>query len=95
MTLDVAAQEVIRCGEGSYASYAPWRLARSTRHWGDQSRIMQTRPIYMTERRKGSPIPTNDWWTDVLVSRWSGNLWSYPAKVHIDASVQPAGDGSG
>ena len=86
MTLYVAAQEVIRCGEGSYASYAPWRLARSTRHWGDQSRIMQTRPIYMTERRKGSPIPTNDWWTDVLVSRWSGNLWSYPAKVHIDAS---------
>ena len=59
MTLDVAAQEVIRCGEGSYASYAPWRLARSTRHWGDQSRIMQTRPIYMTERRKGDPIPTS------------------------------------
>ena len=86
MTLYVAAQEVIRCGEGSYASYAPWRLARSTRHWGDQSRIMQTRPIYMTERRKGSPIPTNDWWTDALVSRWTGNLWSYPAKVHIDAS---------
>ena len=84
--IEAPAQEIVCCGEGSYASYAPWRLARSTRHWGDQSRIMQTRPVYMTERRKGEPIPTNDWWTDVLVSRWSGNLWSYPAKVHIDAA---------
>ncbi len=82
---DAAAQELIECGGGSYASYAPWRLARSTRHWGDQSRIMQTRPVYMTDRRKGEPIPTNDWWTDVLVSRWTGNLWSYPAKVRIGA----------
>ena len=79
------AQEIVKCGEGSYASYAPWRVARSTRHWGDQSRIMQTRPIYMTERRRGDPIPTNDWWTDALVSRWTGNLWSYPAKVRIGA----------
>ena len=80
---NISAQEVIRCGEGSYASYAPWRVARSTRHWGDQSRIMQTRPIYMTERRKGEPVPTNDWWTDVLVSQWGGFLWSYPAKLKI------------
>ena len=79
------AQEIVKCGEGTYASYAPWRVARSTRHWGDQSRIMQTRPIYMTERRRGDPIPTNDWWTDALVSRWTGNLWSYPAKVRIGA----------
>ena len=82
---DAVAQELIECGGGSYASYAPWRLARSTRHWGDQSRIMQTRPVYMTDRRKGEPIPTNDWWTDALVSRWTGNLWSYPAKVRIGA----------
>ena len=81
----VGAQEIVTCGGGSYASYAPWRLARSTRHWGDQSRIMQTRPLYLTERRTGDPIPTNDWWTDALVSRWTGNLWSYPAKVRIDS----------
>ena len=80
------AQEIVKCGAGSYASYAPWRVARSTRHWGDQSRIMQTRHIYMTSRNKGRPIPTNDWWTDALVSRWSGNLWSYPAKVRIEST---------
>jgi len=94
---DVAAQEIVRCGEGSYASYAPWRLARTFDadgkivRRGDQSRIMQNRPIYLTpemaERvKKGEPIPTNDWWTDALVSQWTGNLWSYPAKVRIGAN---------
>ena len=86
----VLAQEVVRCGGGSYASYAPWRLARSTRHRGDQSRFMQNRPVYLAPemaRRvaEGEPIPTNDWWTDALVSRWTGNLWSYPAKVRVGA----------
>ncbi|MBR3087050.1 MAG: discoidin domain-containing protein [Kiritimatiellae bacterium] len=85
-----AAQEAVGCGAGGYASYAPWRLARSTRHWGDQSRIMQNRPLFLTPEMaarvaEGEPIPTNDWWTDALVNRWTGNLWSYPAKVRIGA----------
>ena len=95
--LAVQAQDIVRCGEGSYASYAPWRLARTfgpdgkVSRNGDQSRIMQNRPVYLTpemaERvRKGEPIPTNDWWTDALVSQWTGNLWSYPAKVRIGAN---------
>ena len=97
MAFAVFAQEVVRCGEGSYASYAPWRLARTfgadgkIARGGDQSRIMQNRPVYlapeMAERvKKGEPIPTNDWWTDALVNQWTGNLWSYPAKVRIDAN---------
>ena len=79
------AQEIVPCGAGSYASYTPWAKARTAdgKRRGDQSRFMQNRPVYMTARRKGEPIPTNDWWTDALVSRWTGKLWSYPAKVRI------------
>ncbi len=82
------AQEILREGEGSYASYTPLRLAKTARHKGDQSLKMQTRPLYLSPKtaervKKGEPIPTNDWWTDALVSRWTGNLWSYPAKVRI------------
>ena len=88
--LSATAQELVQCGAGSYASYAPWRLARSTRHGGDQSRFMQTRPLFLTPEKAarvaaGEPIPTNDWWTHALVDRWTGNLWSYPAKVRIGA----------
>ncbi len=85
------AQEILREGDASYASYTPWSKARTfgadgkVVRRGDQSRIMQNRPIYLVDK-KSFPLPTNDWWTDALVSRWTGNLWSYPAKVVIGAS---------
>ena len=80
------AQEIVPCGDGSYASYTPWCKARTVdkSRGGDQSRFMQNRPLYMTPK-KGEPIPTNDWWTDALVSQWTGNLWSYPALVRCSA----------
>lgn len=82
----LAAQEIVPCGAGSYASYTPWVKARTVdgSRKGDQSRFMQNRPLYMT-RKPGEPIPTNDWWTDALVERWTGNLWSYPALVRASA----------
>ena len=86
-----SAQEMLREGDASYASYTPWSKARTfgadgkVVRRGDQSRIMQNRPLYLVDK-KSFPIPTNDWWTDALVSRWTGNLWSYPAKVAIGAS---------
>ena len=85
------AQEMLREGDASYASYTPWSKARTfdadgkVVRRGDQSRIMQNRPLYLVDK-KSFPLPTNDWWTDALVSRWTGNLWSYPAKVVIGAS---------
>ena len=85
------AQEILREGDASYASYTPWSKARTfgpdgkVVRRGDQSRIMQNRPLYLADK-KAFPLPTNDWWTDALVSRWTGNLWSYPAKVVIGAS---------
>ena len=60
---NISAQEVVRCGEASYASYAPWRLARTANRRGDQSRFMQTRPLYLApeaaERvKKGEQVGT-------------------------------------
>ena len=82
----IMAQEAVPCGSGSVAAFEPLRFARKAEgERGDQSAFMQTRPLYMTERNKGKPLPTNDWWTDALVSRWTCNLWSYPAKVRIGA----------
>ena len=77
------AQEAVPYWGGSFAAFEPVRLASNAEGKGDQSAFMQTRPLYLTERNAGRPLPTNDWWTDALVSRWSGNLWSYPAKVRV------------
>ena len=59
--LTATAQEPVACGAGGYASYMPWRFSRTARHGGDQSRLMQTRPLFlspeMEEREKnGAPL---------------------------------------
>lgn len=85
------AQSVVHVGKGSYASYTPLINCKSTRHaieWGtykgDQSNWMQRRKLYITER-EGQPIPTNDWWTNLITEQYSGHLWSYPQMVQATA----------
>ncbi|MBU0676839.1 MAG: hypothetical protein KJ626_01875 [Verrucomicrobia bacterium] len=71
-------QEVVRIGTGSYASHPPASE-------GDGPAAMLTREIYVLPGEK-RPIPTNDWWTDLLVSRFVGDLWAYPLTVKADES---------
>ena len=80
------AQTVVPVGRGSYASYAPLSKSRTDEHGGDQSQYMQYRSLYITER-PGQPIPTNDWWTDMIKDSqtYSGHLWSYPQYVQAQS----------
>ncbi len=87
-----SAQKVVHVGKGSYASYTPLSLCYSEDHkpgdWGfkgDKSRDMQTRKIYLTER-EGQPIPTNDWWMNLMTEKYSGHLWSYPQMLQANES---------
>ncbi len=82
LAASLCAQSVISVGKGSYASYPPLVKSRSVDHGGDQSMYMQTRPLYIRER-EGQPLPTNDWWTDMIkdTQPFSGHLWSYPQMV--------------
>ncbi|MBP5318969.1 MAG: discoidin domain-containing protein [Paludibacteraceae bacterium] len=75
------AQDVIPLGKGSYAAYAPYSESATTDHGGCHAYYMEHRPVYLTENAKGKPIPSNDWWTDLLVSQYSGELWAYPQKA--------------
>lgn len=88
----VDAQQVVHVGRGSYASYTPLINCKSTRHaqeWGtykgDQSAWMQRRKLYINER-SGQPIPTNDWWTNLITEQYSGHLWSYPQMVQAESN---------
>lgn len=73
-------QTVERAGRGSYASTPPAYKAQTSEHGGCQSSKMLTRKIYCDEQA-GRPLPTNDWWTDLINNRYSGALWSYPAML--------------
>ena len=87
------AQQVVSVGKGSYASYTPLSYSYSADHpdagygfRGDKSRYMQTRKLNLHER-VGQPIPTNDWWTNMINADdthydfLTGHLWSYPQYV--------------
>ena len=47
------AQEAVKCGAGSFASYEPTLLAEYQDHPGDKSLFMQTPPVHMTGRYAG------------------------------------------
>ena len=91
--LSVSAQQVVRLGSGSYASFAPLSASRTDERGGSQAYQMEHRRLYLPDsllQRLGSPdgskpgtlaLPSNDWWTHALVNQWTGKIWMYPGWV--------------
>ena len=88
-----AAQQAVRIGGGSYASYAPLSASRTAERGGSQAYQMEHNRLYLPDSllaRLGNPdgsrqgtlvLPTNDWWTHALVNTWTGKIWFYPGWV--------------
>ncbi len=64
------AQTVVSVGSGSYASFPPASEGNAVTTFTNLSLNV---PAGNTK-----PIPTNDWWTQVLTTPIAGNLWAYP-----------------
>lgn len=90
-TNDTWAQRPVSIGGGSVASFPPTYKAKTTTdNSGFNATAMLSRKIYADELAStndgqfdvpGRPLPTNDWWTDIINSQFSGALWSYPAML--------------
>ena len=63
----------VRVGAGSYAPTPPSTLTDAA----DVQKTVDQR-LYVDPSQAGKPVPTNQWWTDLLVSRFSGDMWAYP-----------------
>lgn len=48
----ITAQEQITVGSGSYAEYTPLFKSATDQHGGDKSRIMETRRIYISDKKR-------------------------------------------
>jgi endoglucanase Acf2 len=72
----LCAQEVVPAGAGSYASFPP--AHEDDKRHGAKVAEMATRPIYRDASLAEEPVPTNQWWTNLLIDRYSGTLWAYP-----------------
>ncbi|MET3501300.1 hypothetical protein ABIC45_002912 [Mucilaginibacter rubeus] len=76
----VSAQTAVPAGAGSYASFPP--VAQATGQTGD---FINKRPIYVADNKRNLPVPTNDWWTDLVVNgKNAGSLWAYPLVLDPD-----------
>jgi len=71
-----SAQSVIPVGAGSYASYPPPQANAGS--------LPTTAPAYVVTN-SGAPMPSNKWWTDLINSRYAGNMWAQPLTVSADA----------
>jgi endoglucanase Acf2 len=75
----LSGQEVVPVGKGSYASFPPPGIAKG------KPEEMNRRQLYLVND-DGRPIPTNKWWTQLVVSRFAKELWVYP--MRMDPSEQ-------
>lgn len=67
------AADGISVGSGSYAPAPPSNI-------NDSADVQQTlnQHLYIDPSQAGKPVPTNQWWTDLIVSKYSGDLWANP-----------------
>ena len=66
--------QVVSVGKGSYASFPPPEVAKVAQGTLDKT-------LYLLPEAQGKPLPTNKWWTDLLVERYAGQLWSFPQQT--------------
>jgi endoglucanase Acf2 len=71
------APQAVAVGKGSYASVPPPEVEK-------QARKTLERTLYLTPDVQGKAIPTNKWWTNLLVDKYAGQLWSFPHQTKAD-----------
>lgn len=91
LSLNLSAQAPVPVGAGSIASAPPAYKAKTAPDGpGFNATAILSRKIFADELPAsndgsldipGRPIPTNDWWTDIINNQFSGALWSYPAML--------------
>jgi len=74
----VADQQQVSIGAGSIASEPPSGNKSAAELWSRLPRV--------AIESEGKPLPTNDWWTDLLWSQpFPGKLWAYPLTISANA----------
>ena len=74
---DPGASTPVAVGGGSYAAAPP----KSLDHEGHDVSGVVDKKLYIDASLSGEPVPTNKWWSDLIVSKFSGNLWADPFVV--------------
>lgn len=80
LSLMMRGQTPVTVGSGSYASFPPQSKLNK-----ELDAFVNTIPIYVADSKKKEAIPTNDWWTDLIINgKNSGALWASPMVVDAE-----------
>ena len=66
-------EKAVAVGKGSYADSLPPEADAKIKEFA-------ARKLNLV-KEDDRPIPTNQWWTDVLVSQYGRSLWTFPLKI--------------
>lgn len=78
MAVVLHAQEAVPVGKGSYAAFVP-----PDQTHGIQA-VQAAKSLFIVNPAEKRPIPSNQWWTDLIMSRYCGELWAHPLTVSAD-----------
>ena len=76
LTVQAQDQKAVPVGKGSYADTPKFKDARQSAGYD--------RTPYIHPSAEGRPVPTNDWWTDLIMQGPGGRMWAYPTIVKFD-----------
>jgi endoglucanase Acf2 len=69
----LSGETMVAVGKGSYADRPPPEADAKAREF-------DVRPLNLVKEDE-RPIPSNQWWTDLLVSKYARSLWPFPFKI--------------
>ncbi len=73
-TTTILGQDVVPIGKGSYASFPPPDAAK------EADKVEKNTELFVVNKGDRA-LPTNKWWTQLIVSKFARSLWVYPMKV--------------
>ena len=82
------AQKLIKLGAGTYAEYPPLNEAekpfyKGSDSWGDWSQLRTNMKLYAVDTTTRA-IPSAKWWTSLVTTQYSDNLWAYPGVTNAE-----------
>ncbi|MCX7985809.1 MAG: discoidin domain-containing protein [Bacteroidales bacterium] len=88
LCVHLQSQNAVKLGGGSYAEYPPLHEAEKpyytgTDRWGDLSQKLPNMEIFVVDTNTRA-VPSTDWWTTLVSTRYSDNLWAYPLMVNAE-----------
>lgn len=86
VTFKCYSQNELKIYKASFAEFPPTEAAKQRSYRYSYAELKENFPFFLHEKALDQPVPTNDWWTNAIFSKYAGDMWAYPHSVSADSS---------